>query len=145
MNPDISKLLDAIPEKPPRSKLQVHADVIAELRRKRRSYREISEFFRDNLAITVAPSTINDFVRVRRRRGKRNTETGDEQLQPAMLPTTVPRPAPVVASTTGDDGRQRIAALKQRTRAEEPQKLFEYNESEPLKLRKKPAPTEDES
>jgi hypothetical protein len=68
MDPSISKLLDEIPEKPPRSKLELHADVIAALRQKRRTYSEIAEFFRDHLAITVAPSTIHDFVRVRRRR-----------------------------------------------------------------------------
>jgi hypothetical protein len=71
MDPSISRLLDDISEKPPRSKLEVHADVIATLRRKRRTYREIAEFFREHLALTVAPSTIHDFVRVRRRRGKR--------------------------------------------------------------------------
>ena len=83
MDPNISKLLEAIPEKPPRSKLQVHADVIAELRRKRSSYREISEFFR-NLAITVAPRAIHDFVRVRRRRGRRRLKEGGQQQQGAI-------------------------------------------------------------
>ena len=57
IDPSISRLLDDIPEKPPRSKLELHADVIATLRRKRRTYREIAEFFREHLAITVAPST----------------------------------------------------------------------------------------
>src|SRR5580704_10434879 len=79
MDPNISKLLDQIPEKPPRSKLELHADVIATLRQKRRTYRAIADFFRDHLAITVAPSTLHDFVRVRRRRGKRNTVSTSEQ------------------------------------------------------------------
>src|ERR1035438_8393365 len=74
IDPSISRLLDDIPEKPPRSKLELHADVIATLRRKRRTYREIAEFFREHLAITVAPSTIHDFVRVRRRRVRRPNE-----------------------------------------------------------------------
>ena len=78
MDPNISKLLDEIPERPPRSKLEVHADVIAALRQKRRTYSEIAEFFREHLAITVAPSTIHDFVRVRRRRRKRNTASPGE-------------------------------------------------------------------
>ena len=76
MDPNISKLLDETPQKPPRSKLEVHAEVIAALRQKRRTYCEIADFFREHLAITVAPSTIHDFVRVRRRRGKRNVVTG---------------------------------------------------------------------
>ena len=65
MDENIRMLLEQTPEKPPRSKLEPHVDVIVTLRRKRRSYREIAEFFREHLAINVAPSTIHDFVRVR--------------------------------------------------------------------------------
>jgi len=73
MDPNISRLLEQIPEKPARSKLERHADVIGALRRKRRTYCEIASFFRQHLAITVAPSTIHDFVRVRRQREKQGT------------------------------------------------------------------------
>src|SRR5580693_8415256 len=110
MDPNISKLLDEIPEKPPRSKLELHADVIAALRQKRRTYSEIAEFFREHLAITVAPSTIHDFVRVRRRRGKRNTvsnsdshigKPGDDATRPASN-----------FSAPDDDVQRIIAAVK---------------------------------
>jgi len=135
MDPSISKLLDDIPEKPPRSKLELHADVIATLRRKRRTYREIAEFFREHLAITVAPSTIHDFVRVRRRRGKRGIVISGEQ--PASEVKDVSSPQVPGISATGDDVQRRIAALKRRTSAEQPQPLFTYEEEEPLKLRRK--------
>ena len=133
MHPNISKLLDEIPERPPRSKLELHADVIAALRQKRRTYSEIAEFFREHLAITVAPSTIHDFVRVRRRRGKRNTASTGE--------THIGQPrddaAPPVKHSSAADQRK-IAALKSRTPAEPPQPVFIYNENEPLTLRRKP-------
>ena len=131
MDPNISKLLDEIPEKPPRSKLELHADVIATLRQKRRTYREIAEFFRDHLAITVAPSTIHDFVRVRRRRGKRNTVARDEPN------TNNPKPARAI-SETDDDVQRIISAVKRRTPADGPQPVFAYDENEPLTLRLKP-------
>jgi hypothetical protein len=137
MDPSISRLLDNIPEKPPRSKLELHADVIATLRRKRRTYREIAEFFRDNLTITVAPSTIHDFVRVRRRRGKRGIAFSGEQ--PASETKDVSSPPVPGISATEDDVQRRIAALKRRTPAEQLQPLFTYEEEEPLKLRRKPA------
>jgi hypothetical protein len=137
MDPSISRLLDDIPEKPPRSKLELHADVIASLRRKRRTYREIAEFFREHLAITVAPSTIHDFVRVRRRQGKRGTGFSGEQ--PASKARHNPSPPVPVIPATEDDVQRRIAALKQRTPAEQSQPLFTYEEEEPLKLRPKPA------
>ena len=136
MDPAISKLLDEISDSPPRSKLEPHAEVIAALRRKRRTYREISQFFLEHLAISVAPSTIHDFVRVRRRRGKRNTDSSEEHAVPSRQVTP--------ASIVKNDVQQRIAALKRRTPPDQPQPLFTYEEDEPLKLqRKPPAPRAD--
>jgi hypothetical protein len=63
----VRELLDQMPERPPRSKLEPHAEVIRELRRKRRTYQEIAAFFREHLQISVAPSTIHDFVKTRAR------------------------------------------------------------------------------
>jgi len=126
MDPAISKLLEEIPEKPPRSKLEPHADIIATLRRKRRTYREIARFLQEHLAITVAPSTIHDFVRIRRRRGKQ-----------------IPSPPPATGTPSPQsDVQKKIAALKRRTPTEQPAPAFTYEEDEPLKLRRKPAPDE---
>ena len=133
MDPAISKLVDEISEKPTRSKLEPHAEIIAALRRKRRTYREIVQFFQEHLAITVAPSTIHDFVRVRRRRGKRTVDSGEQQ--------TVPSRQDRASSATQDDVQQRIAALKRRTSPDQPQPLFTYEEDEPLKLQRKRPPT----
>lgn len=110
--------------------------MISALRRKRLTYREIAQFFRDHLAITVAPSTIHDFVRVRRRRGKRsNVSTGE---QSAAKPNR--SSAPELKNISADDDvQQRIAALKQRTPTEAPQPVFSYEEDEPLKLRRNPS------
>jgi hypothetical protein len=114
------------------SKLEVHADVIACLRQKRRTYREIADFFREHLAITVAPSTIHDFVRVRRRRGKRNVVVGSESTRGSSLSVTgIP--------ATQDEMQRKINALKRRTPAKEPQPVFTYEEAEPLRLRRKPS------
>jgi hypothetical protein len=136
MDPNISGLLDQIPEKPPRSKLELHADVIAALRKKRRTYREISEFFRDHLSITVAPSTIHDFVRVRRRQGKRNTVSRDQpNTSNPKDATSLPARA---ISETDDDVQRKISALKRRAPADRPQPVFAYDENEPLTLRRKP-------
>ena len=140
MDPSISRLLDDISEKPPRSKLEVHADVIATLRRNRRTYREIAEFFREHLALTVAPSTIHDFVRVRRRRGKRGIVFGGEQSSTEANDVSSP-PVPGL-SATEDDVQRRITALKRRTPAEQFQPLFTYKEDEPLKLQRRPASDE---
>ena len=65
MDERIRKILDNIPERQPRSRLEPHIDVIRELRRKRRSYQEISVFFKEHLHIPVAPSTLYEFVKSR--------------------------------------------------------------------------------
>lgn len=134
MDPNINKLLESIPEKPPRSKLQAHADLISALRRKRLTYREIAQFFREHLAITVAPSTIHDFVRVRRQRRSvsiNEERTGDE-------PESVLEPRATGIPAQEDAVQRKINALKQRTPTNEPQPLFTYEADEPLKLRRKP-------
>jgi hypothetical protein len=71
MDEHIRKLLDNIPERRPRSRLEPHIDVIRELRRKRRSYQEIAAFFKEHLKIPVAPSTIYEFVKSRARPAKK--------------------------------------------------------------------------
>ena len=71
MDERIRKLLDNIPERQPRSRLEPHIDVIRELRRKRRSYTEISKFFKEHLNIPVAPSTLFEFVKSRARPAKK--------------------------------------------------------------------------
>jgi hypothetical protein len=140
MDPIVSKLLDDLPDKPPRSKLEPHADVVAALRRKRQTYREIAQFFREHLSITVAPSTIHDFVRVRRARGKRSVATGEART-PSQQRALTPMKATGNPPPVDEDARQRIAALKRRAPTEEPQPLFTYEEDEPLKLRRKPPST----
>ena len=72
MDERIRKLLDNIPERQPRSRLEPHIDVIRELRRKRRSYQEISRFFKEHLNIPVAPSTLFEFVKSRARPTKKS-------------------------------------------------------------------------
>ena len=142
MDPIISKLLDDIPDKPPRSKLEPHAEIIAALRRKRQTYREISQFFGEHLNITVAPSTIHDFVRIRRGRGKRSVDSGQGPI--LRQPRDVPPKATGKLPVADDDTQKRIADLKRRAVAEEPQPLFTYEEDEPLKLnRKRPSANTD--
>ena len=65
----LAELLD-LPPNPPRSKLEPHRELIRELRRKGRTYREISRLFAERLGLRVAPSTLHSFVKVRARHRK---------------------------------------------------------------------------
>jgi hypothetical protein len=51
----LADLLD-LPPKPLRSKLEPHRELIRELRRKGRTYREVSRLFAERLGLQVAPA-----------------------------------------------------------------------------------------
>ena len=59
-----------MPPNPPRSKLEPHRELIRELRREGRTYREISRLFAGRLGLRVAPSTLHSFIKVRARHRK---------------------------------------------------------------------------
>lgn len=130
MDEKLRALLDQMPPKPPRSKLEPHLEVIRELRRRGRTYQEIAQFFAEHLNLTVAASTIHYFVRLRARRRQKPQPI---ELPPPEMASTAPA-ADDVALGEEDDIQKRIEALKQR-RPEKPEKSrFEYNENEPLHL-----------
>lgn len=127
MDERLQSLIEQIPEKPPRSKLEKHHDVIRELRRKGRTYQEIAAFFREHLGVTVAASTIHAFVRVRARRRK--------PIPQVELPPSVVATAESPRAAVQSDVRERIEALKRKRPPEPPpEPIFKYNENEPLHL-----------
>ena len=86
----IARLGD-LPPKPPRSKLEPHSELIRELRRKGRTYREVARLFHERLGLYVAPSTLHSFVKVRAKHHKRTQfELPPMELtMAAILPTWV--------------------------------------------------------
>lgn len=71
MKPAHQSILESLPQKAPRSKLEPHRELIRELRRKGRTYREVAQLFREQLDLYVAPSTLHSFVKVRAKHRKR--------------------------------------------------------------------------
>jgi len=70
MEPTHQIILESLPPKSPRSKLEPHRELIRELRRKGRTYREVAQLFCDRLGMHVAPSTLHSFVKVRAKHRK---------------------------------------------------------------------------
>jgi hypothetical protein len=124
MDPTILSLLDSIPEKPPRSKLETHRELIRQLRRKGCTYRDIVRILHERIGLDVAVSTIHSFIKVRAKHRK--------QVQ-YELPALDPEPN---TSRLGpDDVGARIAALKAKPFEQKAKpKHFHFEESEPLKL-----------
>jgi hypothetical protein len=112
--------LASLPPKPPRSKLEPHRELIRELRRKGRTYREVSRLFAERLGLQVAPSTLHSFIKVRARHRK--------QVQFELPPSDVARE--MVPTPTS-----RLAALKAKPTVQEAKRSrFVFRENEPLTL-----------
>ncbi len=101
--------------KPFQSKLEPVAQVIRDLRRQRKSYREIAQILRDEHGITVDRTTIWSFVKVR--------------SNPRHVFTMADEVAPVVR------GVDAIAALKAKPIPAVKKPLFTYDENQPLTLK----------
>jgi hypothetical protein len=70
MDPTFLSLLDSIPQKPPRSELETHRELIRQLRRKGCTYRDIVRILHERVGLEVAVSTIHSFVKVRAKHRK---------------------------------------------------------------------------
>ena len=125
MDPTLLSLLETIPQKPPRSKLETHRELIRQLRRKGCTYRDIVRILHERVGLDVAVSTIHSFVKVRAKHRK--------QVQ-YELPPLEPQSS-VSTRVSPDDIASRIAALKAKPVDQKAKpKHFHFEESEPLKL-----------
>ena len=106
--------------KPFQSKLEPVAQVIRDLRRHRRSYREIAQILRDEHGVAVDRTTIWSFVKVR--------------SNPRRVITMAGESAPG-AARTGTRGFNAIAVLKAKPAPAVKRPLFIYDENQPLTLK----------
>ena len=60
-------ILDSLPPKPPRSRLEPYAELINELRHRGTTYRNTAKILAEECQLEVSASTVHDFVRVRSR------------------------------------------------------------------------------
>lgn len=134
MEHTLQAILDSLPPRRRRSKLEPYAPLIRALRARGRSYREIVTILRERCGLRVAVHTVYHFVRAEKPGVRRASRP-----QPSGL---VPRPSKAGASSlplpsdAPEDVWTRIAAVKQRapaSQAGEP-KAFAYDENTPLQL-----------
>jgi hypothetical protein len=134
-------ILDSLPPKPARSRLEPYAELIHELRRRGRSYREITAILADRCEVRVGVHTLYNFVRVRTPASKKTNKPARAAAPGASAP-----PLPAVTMTPTDteksdtDVWQRIQALKERpasARTKSAEKVFHYNENVPLTVNSK--------
>ena len=141
MEGQFQDILDSLPEKPQRSCLEPYRELIDELRRRGRTYREIAHILAEKCHVETAVSTIHDFVRVRSQRaqrlpGRSFRGTPKQMLLSSTQDVEMETPA-AKAGAAADDVRRRIAALKLRKSVIEPTpEGFHFDPGEPLRLKK---------
>ena len=134
MDETFQAILDSLPPKPGRSKLEPYAELIHELRRRGRSYHEIAGILADRCGVSVGVHTVYNFVRVRTAAAKKMTRAAKATVAGSPRPTQ--SASPQAAKQDGDaEVWQRIQALKDLSvPAHTPgtKKLFHYDENVPL-------------
>jgi hypothetical protein len=131
----LQTILDSVPPRRRRSKLEPYAALIRALRTRGRSYREIVTILRERCGLRVAVHTVFHFVRARAQKKSARRAL----RRPLSEPVRRSSEAGASSSPRSPDGSEevwtRIAAVKRRApmSAAEP-KAFEYDENEPLQL-----------
>ena len=128
-------ILDSLPHKPPRSKLEPYAELIQELRKRGRSYREIAGILTTRCGVSAGTHTVYNFVRVRAQAQKKAKAARAGAERSSQTPAAVPVETAITPAANQDEEVwRRIQALKQRTppRNEAEKKVFVFDETKPL-------------
>jgi IS30 family transposase len=139
MDDKLNEILDRLPPKRQRSRLDPHAALIEEMLRRGRTYREIAKVLADNCLVRSSPSNIYYFVKLRAREAKqekarqaRLTEAEPVGSSKSLARATVRNPAP--PKNLPSEIAQRIAAVKNRKLPEPSPVGFAFDPDEPLRL-----------
>jgi hypothetical protein len=136
-------ILNSLPTKEPRSRLEPYNELIIEMRKRGHSYREITQVLKKACGLKVGTSTVNDFVLAR---SKSRTKPSLSTLRTAATKKNTERVTGTYKDTEDHQGIRRprkelegitkaIKELKDRPLKTWAKKLlFEYNPDEPLRL-----------
>ena len=136
MDDKVNEIIEKLPAKLPRSRLDPHATLIEEMRRRGRTFAEIVRVLAEECQLSTCPSNIHHFLKLRartakiaKRAGTRSgisSEVGFSQVTPGAAGL---QPVP------STDVVRRIAALKLRKPLPSPvSEGFDYDPNEPLRL-----------
>lgn len=113
MNDQMKAVIQELPDKPPRSRLEPYKEFIEELRRRGRTYKDIASILAEKFSIHVTPAGVHDFVRRRRPANSKPRPEGHE-----VTPSRVTRPLDSTSAVTSDT------------------QMFKFDPNEPLRLTK---------
>ena len=135
MDENLETILDSLPEKRSSSRLEPYGDLIRELLRRHRTYREIAFVLFDRFQLHASISTIHDFVQRWSTATGKIVKSGPQKTrkEPTNISAKVPVPA-AENSGISVDLQKRIAALKSRPIPGTEVKIFHYDPEQPLQI-----------
>ena len=146
MDTKFEAILNSLPAKEPRSRLEPYSELITEMRKRGHSYREITQVLKKACGLKVGVSTVNDFVLARSKskpmlspsaasgtiatKKNKGALTGTHKDTEARASTRRPQKEVEGIART-------IKELKDRPLKTSAKKLlFAYNPDEPLRLQR---------
>ena len=136
MDDKVRLILESIPKKRQRSKLERYTELIEQLRRRGQTYREIASILAEKCGLIVASSTLIRFVAARSKEKQKRPKHDEVRKASRVVPATVR--VNINPTVSADDLRKRIEMLKRRpSKNEQPSKQFEYDPDQPLQLPRK--------
>ena len=140
----IREIIESLPEKRSRSRLEPYRQLISELRRLGRTYREIAGVLREKCHVQVSAAAVHNFVRLHlrrkrnkiqsRRRGLLGTPQTGVTATNGRTATELIRQGVRTSTASDKEVRRRIEELKHRPVPAETPALFHYDPNEPLHL-----------
>jgi len=136
MDANLKNILDELPDKPPRSRLEPYREFIEELRSRGRTYRDIADILAEKCAVQVTGSGVHDYLRTRSRAKASHAEVSPSK--PAQSPVSIPVARDsLAAASSSEEVKRKIAAFKARkTATEVGPRGFEYDPDQPLRLKR---------
>jgi hypothetical protein len=140
MDNKITEILDGLPPRPPRSRLDPHATLIEEMRRRGWTYREIARVLAETCQVQSSPSNVYYFLRLRARKAKQARAQQAKQAEAEPFGSSKVASAQTTGRNTPSRGNlptdvaQRIAALRNRKPLQPPPTGFAFDPDEPLRL-----------
>lgn len=146
MDARFKAILDALPANQPRSRLEPYRELIVEMRKRGRSYREIVRILMQSCGLAVGASTVNDFVLARTKSTSKSRsgvpkETSATNRSSVALRSTYKNSKSVQALISAPKALEGIARKIKAVKDQPPMNrkkkaVFEYNPDEPLRLQR---------
>jgi hypothetical protein len=136
MDDRFKAILESVPKKHQRSKLEPFIELIKQLRRRGHTYREIARILAEKCDMVVASSTVVRFAATLAREKRKSSKHHDSYKSRHKVPPIIE--VNVTSAVLDDDLWKRIEALKQQpVKPLNSSKQFEYDPDQPLQLPRK--------